>query len=527
VPENKRVLVADALSSAGVERIKAVAKVDVKTGLKLEELVAIIGDYDALLVRSQTKVTAEIIAAGKKLQIIGRAGVGIDNIDINAATERGIIVVNAPTGNTISAAEHAMALMLSLARHIPRANSSLKSCQWKRADFMGTELKGKVLGVVGLGNIGSEVAKRARGFEMKVLGYDPYVTEERALTMQVELATLDRIYREADFITLHVPLTAQTKNMIGARELALMKPTTRIINAARGGLIDEEALVAAINSNKLAGAAIDVFVKEPCTESILFGVDNIIVTPHLGASTAEAQDLATSDVVTQVIDVFEGRPARYAVNAPYIPAESLPVIAPYVKVARTLGRLLQQMAEGQFKTLGIKYSGEVSKYETQALKATVLGGVLEQISEERVNVVNADIIACKRGITVSEQKEPVCDNYQSLITIEAVTSAGPLSVAATFLRDEVHVVKVNDYWIDISPGGFFLFADHRDRPGLVGAVGNITGKADVNVSYMHLSRLKPRGQALMVLALDEALSEDGLKQVKSLDGVNSARLVKL
>ncbi|TFG45153.1 MAG: phosphoglycerate dehydrogenase, partial [Dehalococcoidia bacterium] len=432
----KKVLIADALSAAGVESIKAVADVDIKTGLKPEELIAIIGDYDALLVRSQTKVTADIIAAGKKLQIIGRAGVGVDNIDITAASERGIIVVNAPTGNTISAAEHAMALMLSLARHIPRANASLKSCQWKRSDFMGTELKGKILGVVGLGNIGSEVAKRARGFEMKVLGYDPYVTEERAKSMQVELVTLERIYKEADFITLHVPLTAQTKNMIGAKELDMMKPTTRIINAARGGLIDEEALVTAINAQKLAGAAIDVFVKEPCTESILFGVDNIIVTTHLGASTAEAQDMATSDVVAQVIDVFEGRPARYAVNAPYIPVESLPVIAPYVKVARTLGLLLQQMAEGQFKNLSIKYGGEISNYETRALKATVLGVILEQISEERVNVVNADIVACKRGITVTEQKDPVCDNYQSMITVEAVTTSGPLSVAATYLRDE-------------------------------------------------------------------------------------------
>ncbi|MEN8615042.1 phosphoglycerate dehydrogenase [Dehalogenimonas sp. THU2] len=524
----KKVLVADALSPAGVERIKAVAEVDIRTGLKPDELIAAIGDYDALLVRSQTQVTAAVIEAGKKLQIIGRAGVGVDNIDINAATERGIIVVNAPTGNTISAAEHAMALMLSLARHIPRANSSLKSCQWKRSDFMGTELKGKTLGVVGLGNIGSEVAKRARGFEMRVLGYDPYVTEERAQNMQVELATLERIYKEADFITLHVPLTPQTKNMIGAKELAMMKPSTRIINAARGGLIDEEALVAAINAKKLAGAAIDVFVQEPCTESILFGVDNIIVTPHLGASTAEAQDMATSDVVDQVIAVFNGRPARYAVNAPYIPVESLPVIAPYVKVARTLGRLLQQMAEGQFKSLTIKYGGEIAAFETRALKATVLGGILEQISEERVNVVNADIVACKRGIAIAEQKEPVCDNYQSLITVQAVTAGGPLAVAATFIRGEVHVVKVNEYWIDIVPtGGYFLFAAHRDRPGLIGAVGNITGMADVNVSYMHLSRLKPRGQAMMVLALDEALSDANLKQITSLDGVQTAKLVKL
>ena len=524
----KKVLVADPLAIKGVERLKEVASVDVKTGLKPEELIAIVGGYDALLVRSQTQVTVDIIKAGKKLQIIGRAGVGVDNIDLNAATEQGIVVVNAPTGNTISAAEHTMALMLSLARHVPRANSSLKACQWKRSEFMGTELKGKTMGIIGLGNIGAEVAKRCRGFEMRVLGYDPYVTEERAKNLQVELASLERIYKEADFITLHVPLTPQTKGMIGEKEIALMKPTTRIINAARGGLIDEEALVKAINEKRLGGAAVDVFVKEPCTESILFSVDNIIVTPHLGASTTEAQDMATSDVVDQVIDMFEGRPARYAVNAPYIPAESQPVISPYVRVCRTLGKLLQQMAEGQFRKLKITYSGEIAAYDTRALKATVLGGLLEEISEERVNIVNADIVACKRGITIAEQKESSCENFASLVAVEAESTEGKLLVAGTFMRGEVHIVKINEYWLDIVPtGGYFLFADHRDRPGLIGAVGQITGEADVNVSYMHLSRLKQRGQALMILALDEPMPDDARSKMLALTDVHSVRVVKL
>ncbi len=524
----KKVLVADALSPAGVERLRAAAEVDVKTGLKPEELIAIIGDYDALLVRSQTQVTAGVIKSGKKLQIIGRAGVGVDNIDMNAATEAGIIVVNAPTGNTISAAEHTMALMLSMARHIPRANACLKGGVWERGKFLGTELKGKTLGIVGLGNIGSEVAKRARGFEMKVIGYDPFVSADRARNMQIELASLERIYKEADFITLHVPLTAQTKNMISAKELAMMKPTARIINAARGGLIDEEALVAAVNAKQLAGAAIDVFIKEPCTDNVCFAAENIVVTPHLGASTAEAQDLATSDVVDQVIDVFNGAPARYAVNAPFFAVESLPVLNPFIKVAYTVGKLLSRLAEGQMTAVNIKYSGEIAGYDTRALKALVLGGILEQISEERVNMVNADIVAAKRGMNITEQKEASCDNYASLITVEAVTNEGNTIVAGTIMRGETHIVRINQYWIDIVPtGGYFLFADHRDRPGLIGAVGTITGAADVNVSYMHLSRLKARGQALMILALDEAMPETALKQVRALEGVQTAKLVKL
>ncbi len=523
-----KILVADPIAQEGIALLGQYAQVDAKTKLKSEEIVSIIGEYEALIVRSQTKVTAAIIAAGKKLQVIGRAGVGVDNIDIDAATKNGVIVVNAPTGNTISAAEHTIALMLALARNIPQANASLKSCQWRRGDFMGTEVKGKTLGIIGLGNVGSEVARRAHGLEMKLIGYDPFISPERAGNFQVELVTLERLFREADFITLHIPLIESTRGLIGAKELATMKPAVRIINTARGGLIDEEALVRAINENRVAGAAIDVFANEPCTESILFGSDRIIVTPHLGASTTEAQTLAATEIAKQIIDVFNGQPARYAVNAPLISAEALSVLVPFLKAATAVGNLASYLGEGQLKSIQIRYQGEIAGYETNALKASLLGGLLDRLTEERVNVVNANMVAARRGIKVTEQKEATCENYANLITLEVSTSAGVTTVSGTVLRGETHVVQVNNYWIDIVPtGGYFLFSDHRDRPGLIGAVGKITGDADINISYMHLSRLKPRGQALMILALDEPLPEKQRQQILALSDVNTAKLVKL
>jgi D-3-phosphoglycerate dehydrogenase len=523
-----KVLVADPVAQEGIDILSEYAQVNVKTRLKPEEIISIIGDYEAIIVRSQTKVTADIIEAGKKLQVIGRAGVGVDNIDIDAATLNGIVVVNAPTGNTISAAEHSIALMLALARHIPSANALLKTGVWRREDFMGAEVTGKTLGIIGLGNVGSEVARRARGLEMKLIAYDPFISVDRAQNLQVELVPLEQLLKEADFITLHIPLTKLTKGLIGAKELAIVKPTVRIINTARGGLIDEEALVKAVRENRVAGAAIDVFTKEPCTESKLFESDRIIVTPHLGASTTEAQTLAATEVAKQVIDVFKGQPARYAVNAPFISAEALPVLAPFLKVATTVGSLVSQLAEGQMKKIQIKYNGEIANYDTNTLKAVILGGLLEGICEERVNLVNANIVAARRGLKVVEQKEATCENYANLITVEVTTSTGVTIVSGTVLRGETHIVQVDNYWIDIVPtGGYFLFSDHRDRPGLIGAVGKITGDADINISYMNLSRLKPRGQALMILALDEPLPEKQRQQVLSLNDVYTAKLVKM
>lgn len=522
------VLVADPLAQEGVDALKQYANVDVKTKLAPEELKAIIGNYEALVVRSQTRVTADIIEAGTKLIVIGRAGVGVDNIDTAAATRHGIIVVNAPTGNTISAAEHAVALMMALARNIPQANASLKSGEWKRNDFMGTEVRGKTLGLVGLGNVGSEVARRAQGMEMKLIGYDPFVTAERAEKMNVEMKTLDEIWQEADFITLHVPLIEATKNMIGARQLAMMKPSARIINAARGGLIDEEALVAAINAGKLGGAAIDVFIEEPCTQSILFSSNKIIVTPHLGASTAEAQTLAATEVVQQIIDVLNGKPAKYAVNAPLISAEVLPVMVPYMHLADAVGNLLSYLGGGQIQNLNIKYQGEVAALDTKPLKAILLGALLGRLTDERINMVNSNMEATKRGIKITEEKQATCDNYANLISMEAVTSEGTATVSGSVMRGESHIVQINQHWIDIMPtGSYFLLCTHQDRPGLIGAVGKIAGDADINISYMHLSRLQARGDALMVLALDEALPNAQCKQILDLPDVYSAKLVKI
>ncbi|MFC1918864.1 phosphoglycerate dehydrogenase [Chloroflexota bacterium] len=523
-----KVLVADTIGEEGIEILRSHAEVDIKPGLKPEELISIIGGYEALVVRSQTQVTADVIEAGKKLQVIGRAGVGVDNINVEEATQRGILVVFSPTGNTTAAAEHAIALMLALSRHIPQANAVLKSGAWRRNDFTGIEVRNKTLGIIGVGNVGSGVARRARGLEMQVLAYDPFISVDYARNLQVELVPLEKLLKESDFISLHIPMTKSTKGLIGTKELAMVKPTVRIINTARGGLVDEAALVKAVKEKRVAGAAFDVFPKEPVTESILFKEDNIIVTPHLGASTTEAQSLVARDVAEQIVAIINGQPARYAINAPLIPAETLSVMAPFIKAASTAGRLVSQLADGQMSSLQIKYEGEISDYDTNALKVTVLGSLLEEISEERVTLVNANIVAARRGLNVVEQKEATCENYTSLITAEVTTSTGTTTVATTVIRGETHIVRVNNYWIDIFPSeGYFLFSDHLDRPGLLGAVGRITGDANINISFMHVGRLKLRGQALMILLLDEALSEEQRQKILTIPDVYTANAVKL
>ncbi len=527
--KRKKVLITDPISEEGVDILRKVAQVDVKTDLKPEQIIAIIGDYDALIVRSQTKVTKAIIEAGKKLQVIARAGVGIDNVDVEAATHCGIVVVNAPTGNTVSAAEHAIALMLALARNIPQANTSLKSCEWKRNQFMGTELRGKTLGVIGLGNVGSEVAKRAQAFEMRLIGIDPLVSEEYAKKINVELVDIKKLMKESDFITLHVPLTSQTRGFIGVKELALAKPNLRIINCARGGLIDEKELVKALHEKRIAGAAIDVFEKEPCTKSILFGEDKIIVTPHLGASTEEAQALAARDVAEQISDIFKGLPARAAINMPYIPSETMTALKPYLKLTGTLCKIVYALAEGQSKTIRVKYNGDIASYDTNIIKATVISGLLYGGSDERVNIVNCGVLAAKRGLTVVEEKEATGANYASLLTLEITTTTGVWIVAGTIINGESHIVRIKDYWLDIvpTPGSYFLFSDHRDRPGFIGSIGKITGDANVNISSMHLGRLKQRGQALLVLTLDEPLPAKQQQQIMALPDVTSVKLVAL
>lgn len=523
-----KVLVADPLAEEGMENLKAKTDVDVRTGLKPDELKAIIGDYDALIVRSETQVTRDVIKCGRKLQIIARAGVGLDNVDINAATEQGIMVVNAPTGNTVAAAEHTMALMLALARNVPQAHAQLKAGKWNRKEFTGVELRNKTLGIIGLGNVGSGVAVRSKNFDMRMISYDPFASEGYAATLGVTLVPLEQLYRESDFITLHLPLTPQTKSMIGAREFDMMKKGVRLINVARGGLIDEEALVKAIEDGKVAGAAIDVFQVEPCTDSILFKNDKIIVTPHLGASTREAQINVCVDVVEQIIDVLNGKPARYAVNVPQIPAELLQVLRPYMDVAEVVGRMVGQLMSGQLKSIKIKYSGEIAQYDTSALKAAILSGLLDTVSEEHVTLVNVSMLAQQRGLKISEQKETEVQNYASLISMEVVAGGGNVAVAGTVLRDETHIVRINQFWLDIVPGGgYFMLCYHRDKPGMIGAVGTVTGKSNVNISSMQVARLQKRGEALMILSLDEPVSDEDIKRIQSLPDISSVKLVKL
>jgi len=514
-----KVLIADPIAQEGIEALRAHAEVDVRLKMGPDELIAAIGEYDAIVVRSETKVPAEAIEAGRKLQVIGRAGVGVDNIDVKAATSKGIVVVNAPTGNTISAAEHTIAMMLALAR---------QAGEWRRQDFLGCELRNKTLGIVGLGNVGSEVARRAGGLQMRLLGYDPFVSIEYARNIGVDLVSFEDLLRESDFISLHTPLTGSTKGLIGAKELKMVKPTVRIINCARGGIVDEKALYDAVEGGTVAGAAVDVFTEEPAKDSILFKSDKIIVTPHLAASTAEAQTGAAMDVAEQVIAVLHGEPARYTVNTPLISPETLAVVGPFLAVAQQISRLLYQLGEGQMNIISIKYEGEIANHDTAALKAALLGGLLENISDERINIVNANIIAQQRGLKVTEHKDSNCENYGNLITLEVTTSTGIITVAGTLMRGEPHIVRVNSYWIDVVPrGGYFLFSDHRDLPGLIGAVGTILGNSDINISSMQLGRLEPRGRALLVLELDQPVDEEILLKLQALPEIYSMKLVKL
>jgi len=519
-----KVLVADYIPKEGLEILCSHAQVDIKPDLKPEQLKEIIADYDALIVRSKTQVSADVIELGKNLKVIGRAGVGIDNIDVDVATRKGIVVVNAPTGNTISATEHTLALMLALARNIPQANNELKKGKWEREKFTGTELRNKTLGIIGLGNVGSELAKRVQAFEMHILAYDPFVSEDYAQRLKVTLVSLDRLLKEADFITLHVPLTTMTEKLIGAAELAMMKPTARIINCARGGLIDEEALLKAIQEGKIAGAAFDVFSREPLTDSPLFKEDRIVVTPHLGASTVEAQMNVARDVAEQVLTVLQGQFSRYAVNAPHIPPE----MVPFVKAAATIGNLASQLTEGQVNSIQVKYGGEVANYDCNPIKTAVISGLLQPMTEEKINLVNVNLIAAQRGLKVSEEKQPAVKNYSNLITLEVNTNIKTTTVSGTVRDSETHIVQVDEFWMDIVPtGGYFLFCHHVDQPGLVGTIGTITGKADINISSMHLSRLKPRGSALMILAIDELLSEEQRQEILAIPGIHTAKVVKL
>lgn len=524
-----RILVCDPIAEDGIAALKAGgAEVQVRTGLKPDELKKAVDGYDALVIRSETKVTREIIDAAKQLQVVGRAGVGVDNIDLDAATERGVVVVNAPTGNTISAAEHAIALMLALARNIPDANASLRSGKWERSKFVGQEVRGKTLGIIGLGQVGSEVARRARGLEMRVIALDPFVPEERARVLGVDLVSKDELLKESDFISVHTTLTEGTKSLINADDLRAMKLSARIINTARGGIIDEQALVRALDEGWIAGAAIDVFETEPITEHPLFKSPKAVVTPHLGASTTEAQERVAVDVAEQILCVLSGEPARYAVNAPLIPPETYSFLAPYLPVARKVGYLAVQLHEGQMGEVEIDYAGEISQHDVTPLRAAILGGLLAPISDDHVNVVNVDIIAQRRGIHMTEKHVPSHELYANLITVRCVSSAGEAEVSGTLAHDGPHIVSIDDFWVDVPPSeGYILLCENRDRPGMIGAVGTLLGEYSVNISFMNVGRHAKRGEALMVLALDDKLTEEQIERVRHISGILSVKLARL
>ena len=524
-----RILVSDAIAAEGVERLKANAAVDVKVGLKPGELKVILGDYDALVVRSETKVTRDVIEAGSKLQVIARAGIGVDNIDLEAATARGIAVVNAPTGNTVAAAEHTVALMLAMARNVPQAHMSMKQGQWKRSSFMGIELRNKTLGIVGLGRVGSEVARRAQGLSMRLIAYDPFVSPDYARLLRAELVSLGELLEQSDFVTVHTALTEDTRHLIGETQLARMKPGSRLINVARGELVDEDALLKALDEGRLAGAALDVFLQEPPGDTHLVRHPKVVVTPHLGASTQEAQTEVAIEAADQVLAVLAGLPAQNTVNALFVLSPEVhDALAPYLPVASLLGRLLTRLAEGQFVGVSIEYQGEVAQHDTSVLKSAALAGLMGSVSEERVNLINAALIAQRRGLTVTEHKSAGAQEHTSLLAVTLRTTTGDTTLAGTSLRDEVHVVRVNEYWLDMVPSvPYLLFIEHQDRPGSIGTVGIITGRNDINISFMEVGRLSLRGQAMMILGLDDPVPGPVLDEIRSIGHINSARVVRL
>lgn len=523
------VLVLDRVDPCGVELLAGVAKVDARDAIEPSELIRIIGDYDALMVRSATKVTAEVIAAGKRLKIIGRAGVGVDNIDVPAATKHGIIVVNSPEGNTVAAAEHALALMFCLARHVPAADAAMKASQWKRERFTGSELYNKTLGVVGLGKIGTRVAKVALAIGMRVLGHDPFLTPERAQELGIELTPLAELMAASDFISLHVPKTPETSKLLNAETLSKCKPGVRLINCARGGIIDEAALVDAIKSGHVAGAALDVFEKEPLGESALRELgDKIILTPHLGASTEEAQIKVAVDVAEQIVAVLKGESARSAVNIPTMRPEVVEPVRPFLGLAEKLGLLAAQLLGGPIERIEILYHGSLAGKNIEPLTVAALKGILTPAVTDAVNYVNAPLVARERGIEVRESRSSEVKDYADLLTVTVHGAVGWHSVAGTVIGEgEARIVRIDEHSFNISPVGDILIAPHQDRPGVVGAIGTLLGDQGINIFGFQLGRKYKKGPAVMVLNVDDAISPDVVAQVSALEGFHDVRFVRL
>jgi D-3-phosphoglycerate dehydrogenase len=497
--------------------------VDVITGLKPDGLLAIIGQYDGVAIRSSSKMTAQAIAAGKNLRVIGRAGIGVDNVDVPAATARGIVVMNTPHGNAITTAEHAISLMLASARQIPEANQSTKAGKWEKNRFMGVEVTGKTLGIIGCGNIGAIVADRGRGLRMKVLAYDPYLSPEKARDLGVERVDLDALFKRADFISLHTPLTDQTRNIIDAAAIAKMKKGVRIINCARGGLVVEKDLLAALNTGQVAAAALDVFEVEPATDNPLFTHENVIATPHLGASTTEAQENVALQVAEQMADFLIDGAVTNALNMPSLSAEEAALLAPYMKLAEQLGMFAGQLTETGIKEVELEYEGAVADLNTKALSAMALCGLLTPLLSN-VNMVSAPSIARERGIRVSETKGPQQGAYHTYMRLTVVTENQRRGVAGTLFADQnPRLIQVKGIDMEAELGPHMLYVTNEDKPGFIGRLGTVLGEAGVNIATFHLGREKAQGNAIALIEVDEAISDVVLAKVRAIPQVVQAK----
>jgi len=526
-----KVLVSDPIDQTGIDILSQVAQVDVRTGLPPAELKAIIGEYDALMIRSGTQVTADIIEAATKLRIIGRAGVGVDNVDVPAATKRGVIVVNSPEGNTIAAAEHALALMLSLSRHVPHAHASTMAGGWDRKTYVGNELYKKKLGVVGLGKIGSHVARVAKAMGMDVMAYDPFISAERAQQLQVRLMALPALFAEADYVSLHLPRTPETENLVNAELLATMKPTARIVNCARGGIVDEAALAEAVQNGVIGGAALDVYAKEPlAADSPLRGVSQrLILTPHLGASTEEAQENVAVDVAEQIRDVLLGLPARSAVNIPGLTPEVMEQLKPHLQLAETLGLLLSQLAGGDVEQLEVRLQGEFASHPSQPLVVAALKGLLSAALGDSINYVNATLEAKARGIHVVEVKDDASRDFAGgSLQLSSTGSKGNHSVTgAVFADGDLRITTIDEFPVNVTPSRHMLFTRHRDMPGIIGNLGTVLGEHNVNIASMQVGRRIVRGDAVMVLSLDDPIPASLLATIHAINGIQESHPVTL
>ncbi len=525
-----RVLISDSLSKEAIDILEKEKefKVDVNTKFTPEELKKAIKDYDALVVRSGTKVTKDVLSFADKLKIIGRAGVGLDNVDVDAASKKGIIVVNTPGGNTISTAEHTFSMILALSRNIPQADFSTKKGEWERKKFMGVELYGKTLGIIGLGRIGTEVAKRALSFEMKVLAYDPYLSAEKTKELGIEPVGLKTLLKESDYITVHTPLTDDTKHIISEKEFAIMKKAVRVINCARGGIIDEEALVKAIEAGHVAGAALDVYENEPPKNPRLLKLDKIVLTPHLGASTEEAQVNVAIDIANTVRDYLLGRGVRNAVNVPCVEPEIYKVIEPYLKLAENIGAMQAQLVDSHLNKVRIRYVGDILKYDLAPFTVSIMKGMLTPILQETVNYVNSLVIAKERGISIIESKTAEIQDFASLIAVEVQTDKQKSSICGTlFTKVDPRIVKINEFYVDCVPEGNMLVVFNKDVPGIIGQIGTIFGKNNINVASVSFGREEKGGRAVSVWNVDSDVSKKVLDEIRSAKNVQEVKLVKL